>query len=482
MVFSSITFLFLFLPCLLLVFFVAPIFLRSCILLIASFLFYFWGSAEQTYLVILSIGINYLCGLSLDYFKATHLRRSALVVGLAANIGLLFYFKYFNFFIDSTSLVLSYLNFEAIELARVTLPIGISFFTFQAMSYVIDAYRGSVPVQRNPIYLALYILLFPQLIAGPIVRYIDIRSDLTRPSPTLEMVVDGITRFIIGLAKKVLIANTMGEIADTIFAASPSQFGADVAWLGIIAYTLQIYFDFSGYSDMAIGLGRIFGFRFLENFNFPYCAKSITDFWRRWHISLSTWFRDYLYIPLGGNRISRFRTFVNLYIVFILCGLWHGAGWTFVFWGFWHGSWLVFERSSFGQRISALAPLFARTYTLLIVIVGWVFFRSESFSYAWNYLLRLLSVGSNGPVNILLSKFLTIENILFFSAALLASTPIFQRYVIKIRESYSDSHSIFEYRGIAALLFAYPYYILIFGLSVLRLAANQYNPFIYFRF
>ncbi|MCA8923022.1 MAG: MBOAT family protein, partial [Planctomycetes bacterium] len=382
MVFSSTFFLFFFLPALLVFYGAArSLRLRNAVLLVASLAFYAWGELGYVFLLLGSIGANYGFGLWIAGAVERGAARRALVVAVATNLGLLGVVKYTHMFVGWAGVALGALGVAQVDpMPPLHLPLGISFFTFQALSYVIDVYRGVVPAQRSPWKLALYVSLFPQLIAGPIVRYADLAAELDARSVTTADVAAGARRFVVGLGKKVLIANALSVPADRIFALPAEQLGLEVAWLGIACYTLQIYFDFSGYSDMAIGLGRMFGFHFLENFDYPYVSRSIREFWRRWHISLSTWFRDYLYIPLGGNQGSATRTYVNLVLVFALCGLWHGASLTFVAWGLFHGVFLVGERLAAGK---VRAPrLLQHLYVLVAVMVGWVLFRAESFAHA----------------------------------------------------------------------------------------------------
>jgi alginate O-acetyltransferase complex protein AlgI len=365
-----------------------------------------------------------------------------------------------------------------IVLAPVHLPIGISFFTFQAMSYIIDIYRGTNPAQRNPVDLALYISLFPQLVAGPIVRYHDIAKQIGNREITAEDFSTGSRRFIAGFAKKMIIANPLGEIADTIFALPASDISPEIAWLGIICYTLQIYFDFSGYSDMAIGLGRMFGFKFLENFNYPYIALSIQEFWRRWHISLSNWFRDYLYIPLGGNRVSNFRVYFNLVTVFVLCGLWHGASWNFLIWGLIHGAFLVIEKLGLG-RLLDYAPRFVRHfYVLLVVILAWVFFRVETLPDAVTFLQAMFDLSGNEKMHSDIGVHYNDSVIFAVIIGCLLSTPVLRylsdKLLVKLRRI-SGMKLILDASTIAC-------YVSVFYLAITYLAAGTYNPFIYFRF
>ena len=339
MLFSTMTFVYMFLPIVLLLYLVTKKELHNPILLIVSIVFYAWGEPKYLAIMLLTILINYFGAIAINKFQAH--KKPILIATIIGNLAFLIYFKYFNFLIDNCN-NLFHANFEPLN---IIMPIGISFYTFQALSYVIDVYRGECNVQKDIYKLALYICLFPQLIAGPIVKYHDIAEQIDSREVNFEKVSYGVKRFIIGLSKKMLIANTMGAIADKIFIQDPHTFSHLTAWLGAIAYSFQLYFDFSGYSDMAIGLGAIFGFKFLENFNYPYISKSITEFWRRWHISLSTWFKQYVYISLGGNRVGKLKTLRNLGIVFLLTGIWHGAAWNFVIWGIWHGIFIILEKT-----------------------------------------------------------------------------------------------------------------------------------------
>ena len=351
MVFSEPAFLFWFLPLLLGAYFLCPRAGRNALLLAASLIFYAWGEGGFVLVMLASIGMNYAFGLLIERRVSTHKTCAALWLGIIANLLLLAAYKYTGFVSSNLCGLLRWWGVDTADPLPVHLPIGISFFTFQAMSYLVDVHRRQVPAQRNPLHVALYISMFPQLIAGPIVRYRDIARQIVDRAVTRQGFASGIRRFAIGLGKKVIIANSLAWPADQIFTIPNHELTTAVAWWGVTCYTLQIYFDFSGYSDMAVGLGRMFGFEFMENFNYPYIARSMTDFWRRWHISLSTWFRDYLYIPLGGNRRGRARTLVNLALVFFLCGLWHGASWTFAIWGLYHGLFLILERRGGGNDV-----------------------------------------------------------------------------------------------------------------------------------
>ena len=413
MVFSTPIFLFLFLPAVLVLNYIIPkkyIAAKNVVLLIASLFFYAWGEPKNVLLMLLSIAVNYVCGLLLGRFDSDEKKRKVVLwASVVFNLGLLFFFKYFSFVTGGL--------FPVIKL-----PIGISFFTFQIMSYTIDVYRRSVEPQKSLLKLALYISLFPQLIAGPIVRYIDVEKQLTYRECTAEKTARGMIRFSMGLAKKVIVSNTVAAICDGIF-GSTNTVPAFTAWVGVICYALQIYFDFSGYSDMAIGMGHMLGFDFLENFNYPYVSCSVQEFWRRWHISLSSWFRDYLYIPLGGNRRGKVRTYINLIIVFACTGLWHGASLSFIVWGLWHGLFLVIERLGFKKVLDKLPKFIGWIYTMLVVLVGWVFFRADTLPAAMKYLGEMFSF-SGGVAN----GMAQFDNLSFIITviAIILCTPVYQ--------------------------------------------------------
>jgi len=463
-VFSSVIFLFAFLPLTLAVYFALPGRVRNGVLLAASLLFYVSGEPVYLWVMLASITFNYGFGLAVAAARG-RLKRGVLAGAVLVNIGLLGFFKYAAFFTTTLNSTLS----TALTVPAVALPVGISFFTFHALSYVFDIYRGNAPAQRNPFALALYILLFPQLIAGPIVRYHAIAPQLRKREITAESFTEGIYRFVIGLSKKVLIANVVARVADTVFALDPAQIGTALAWLGIACYTLQIYFDFSGYSDMAVGLGLMFGFRLPENFNYPYAARSIQDFWRRWHITLSTWFRDYVYIPLGGNRKGAVRTYLNLYIVFFLTGLWHGASWTFVLWGLLHGTFLVVERLGFARVLEWLPRLAQHGYALLVVMCAWVLFRSDTLPYAVGYLARMFSLSPEGTIYHL-SLYLDMRTILALLMGVLFS--FHSAALLKMRVVQPEAAAVVRLAACAGL----------FILCAMTLVVNTYNPFIYFRF
>ena len=381
MVFSSPVFVFAFLPCLLLVYFCVGKRLRNGVLLLFSLFFYAWGEPKNILIMLLSIGVNYGLGLGIS---RTEKKKWLLILALVFDLGMLFLFKYLNFAVE----IWNGLGILPVRTAQIALPIGISFYTFQIMSYVIDVYRGKCEAQRNLLHLSLYVSLFPQLIAGPIVRYVDVAAQIEDRETRREDFVQGALRFARGFSKKILIADQLSVLADTVFAGNcPSL---PLHWMGMIAYSLQIYYDFSGYSDMAIGLGKMFGFDFLENFRFPYAAASVQDFWRRWHISLSGWFRDYLYIPLGGNRKGQGRTYLHLLIVFFLTGLWHGASFNFIVWGLYYAFFLIMERAFLGAKLKKAPGWLRHLYTLLVVMIGWVFFRAENLPAAVSFLRGLV--------------------------------------------------------------------------------------------
>ena len=466
MLFSSMSFIFIFLPLVCLIYFIVRPNLRNYVLLAASILFYAWGEPEYLAIMLLTILVNY--GGAILMNKHPKYKKGFLAATIITNLGFLTYFKYFNFFIGNLN-ELFHGNLDFIE---VLMPIGISFYTFQAISYVVDVYRGEVSVQRDIFKLSLFICLFPQLIAGPIVKYNDIADQIDHREADFDKLALGVKRFIIGLAKKVLIANTLGAVADKIFVQAPDTLQTSVAWIGSLAYSFQLFFDFSGYSDMAIGLGLIFGFHIKENFNYPYISKSITEFWRRWHISLSTWFKQYLYIPLGGNRVSKSRNYLNLSIVFLLTGFWHGASWSFVIWGIWHGVFIIFEKIS-GWHKESSAKLVNATkhlYTVFVFVIGWVIFRADNIAYAWTYIKNMFGFVRSHDVLYEMSYYVDNIEIIAFVAAFLCSVPLFSN-ILHIKQ---------ERRLLNWLVNAW--LLILFLLSVASMAASTYNPFIYFRF
>jgi alginate O-acetyltransferase complex protein AlgI len=457
------------------------------LLLAASVIFYAKGGRIYTVLMLASIGFNYAMAIAVDRGRGTPAARRRLTAAVAVNLTVLGIFKYANFFVDNVNSLLTTLGVgpsRTLAFPRLLLPIGISFFTFHAISYVVDVYRRDATAQKSPVHAALYLLLFPQLIAGPIIRYRDLADQLARRVVALEDFAYGTRRFIIGLAKKVLIANVVAGPADRIFAMPPAQLSAAHAWLALSCYTLQIYFDFSGYSDMAIGLGRMFGFRFPENFRWPYIASSVQGFWRRWHISLSTWFRDYLYIPLGGNRVPLPRQYRNLVLVFFLCGLWHGASWNFVIWGLWHGTFLVIERVA-GPPASAKAragsaSIWGHAYTLLVVMIGWVFFRVETLPAAVVFLKAMAGQGQALPTPLTVWFYLTSELWVALAAGVIGSTPWVPALAARLEQAPGRTGRTgltgdIELVGTLAL-------VALLGACILQMSARTYNPFIYFRF
>ncbi len=470
MVFSSTLFLFIFLNVVLIVNFLLKE-LRNIFLLIASLFFYAWGEHALVFIMISSICFNYTFGLLIEHFQNNEQEsqtKMMLFAGIAANLSILIYYKYFGFILENISFLGLNFNFNA---ASIALPVGVSFFTFQNISYLIDVYRKTVKPQKNLVHLGLYISLFPQLIAGPIVRYVDICKEIKHRVITKSLFVEGLIRFIRGMGKKVLIANNLGLIVDKTFAAPTDEIGFVLAWLAIICYSLQIYFDFSGYSDMAIGIGKMLGFNFKENFNYPYIATSVKEFWRRWHISLSTWFRDYLYIPLGGNRKGNFRTYVNLLIVFFITGIWHGASWNFIVWGLFHGTFLLIERNvsfSLPKNLKFLS----RIYLLLVVMISWVLFRAETLEYAIGYIKQLFTFAP-GTYHY---PFVYVNNYSIFILCLgiLFATPL--------RKYLSERFFIPRMNSGVLLTTKFLFYILLFSFSILELSQSTYNPFIYYRF
>ncbi|EKV56861.1 alginate O-acetylation protein algI [Brachyspira hampsonii 30446] len=470
MLFSSMIFLWLFLPVVFILYYVIDKRFRNVLLLIASIIFYAWGGVSYTLIMFSSIIINYFFALLID--KAIEendksKKKIYLSLCVIVNLSILGYFKYTDFAI---SIINSISGKEVISLKNIVLPIGISFYTFQALSYVIDVYREHNKAQKNIINLALYISFFPQLIAGPIVKYHDIDSQITNRTESLENISYGIKRFIYGLSKKVILANMFALSCDEILKQPIGDIGTALAWVAAILYTLQIYYDFSGYSDMAIGLGYMFGFKFLENFNYPYISKSVQDFWRRWHISLSTWFKEYLYIPLGGNRRGKYFTYLNLLIVFFATGLWHGASFNFILWGLWHGLFLVIERIFLGRLLEKNKLKFINhIYVILVFVLGWVLFRANDLSHALD-LYKLMFSYHESPYTV--RYFFYPQTQVCFIFGILFSG-IFQSLFPKIREAVFSSR--------VYILESIIQFILLF-ICIMYLVNGTYNPFIYFRF
>ncbi|MDU2158343.1 MBOAT family O-acyltransferase [Clostridium sp.] len=430
MLFSSSVFIFIFLPLVLFLYYISGKKIRNYILLLASLIFYAWGGVNYLKILMVSILINYIFGLLIDKtVDRSHLRKFILILGIILNLALLFYYKYYDFFIENINNILN-MN---LELKRIVLPIGISFFTFQGMSYIIDIYRNDGKVNKNIFSVALYISFFPQLVAGPIIKYKIIDEQIRVRKESIDYFSYGINRFVIGLGKKIIISDMLGAISDNIFLLANSS-GIDMitAWIGAICYTLQIYFDFSGYSDMAIGLGHLFGFKFPENFNYPYISRSITEFWRRWHISLSTWFKEYLYIPLGGNR--RGNVYFNLFVVFLVTGLWHGASWNFVIWGLWHGMFMIIERVIRNENWYKKIPSFIKIFiTLFIVIIGWVLFKATTLEEGLKYLSIMFGLSNFSNITFEYTYFISRKFIVLIIIGIMASTPIFKKIFNRYR-------------------------------------------------
>lgn len=468
MVFSSFTFLWIFLPVVLTGALITQKRGSNLFLLCMSLFFYAWGEPKYIVLLVMTISFNYVCGLLIDRNKNTFHKKVLTAITVFINLLLLAYFKYFNFLAGSVNALI---RPDAIPLRKIALPIGISFYTFQAISYIIDLSRGTIDVQRSWIDLALYISFFPQLVAGPIVKYKDISPSLHCRTLTLDKTVRGLERFCFGLAKKVLLANTLGYTVDEILSHPINDLSSLLCWTAAVFYTLQIYFDFSGYSDMAIGLANVLGFTFRENFNFPYLSASIREFWRRWHISLSTWFRDYLYIPLGGNRKGNARTVINLFIVFFTTGLWHGAQWNFAVWGLFHGFFMILERfiPSKGQT-SRINTVLSHLYTMLVVCVGWVLFRADDLTMAAEQLKQMFIISGSGNWNF--SEIVDPLTFVIFVISMLLSFGAGSQILKYTRIKHPKFSDVFE--GTAAIVCLF--------LSIVMLANASHNPFIYFRF
>lgn len=468
MLFSSIVFLFTFLPVVLILYYLLPVRFRNVILLLASLVFYAWGEPVYLFLMLLSILFNYFSGL--DIARNLQDKRAAkrsLVFNLIINLAVLGFFKYEGFVLDTLNGILPvHISYHALPL-----PIGISFYTFQILSYIIDVYRGNVKVQTNLPNFALYVTMFPQLIAGPIVQYADVDEQLASRETSRTKFGEGSMYFIRGLAKKVLLANTSGMIFTEVSGLAKGNIAVMTAWLGAFAYMFQIYFDFSGYSDMAIGLGKMFGFEFNMNFNYPYLAKSITEFWRRWHISLSSWFRDYVYIPLGGNRVSKIKHIRNLLIVWFLTGLWHGAAWNFVAWGLYYGVILIIEKYLLSPVLDRLPDVVRHIYSIVLVVIGWVLFFSSSFGQAADYIRVMFGAGAHGFAD-RESMYLLTSNLILWLILIFGSTPLVHfRYEHMLRSKKWNTTIINSV-----------VYAALFIVCIAYLVTETYNPFLYFRF
>jgi alginate O-acetyltransferase complex protein AlgI len=477
MVFSSLTFVCLFLPSVLAVYFVAPRSARNLVLVVASAVFYIWGGRIAILLVGASIAVNFAVGRAIA--DADQARRQRLIAwSVAGNLLVLIIFKYTSFIIANVNSLLDAFGNWRLPDPAIPLPLGISFFTFHIISYLVDVYRGSAQAQRSPAAFALYIINFPQLIAGPIIRYRPIAGQLDHRPVSFDDVDIGVARFAAGLAKKLLIANPIGAVGDHLFAVAPSDLPIWAVWLAVVCFALQIYFDFSGYSDMAIGMARMFGFRFPENFNYPYSATSIKDFWRRWHMTLSAWFRDYVYVPLGGSRGGTWSTVRNLWIVFLLCGAWHGASWNFIIWGAWHGLFLSIERNELVQRVLSRMPNALRTaYVLLVVLIGWVFFRVTSLDLALDVLARMFALEAGAATMLPVSSHVAAPTLLLIVIAACFALPIWPRLKERIQKMTGTPAEQVVYDVARA--------VVIGAVTVLCLATmtiDQNNPFIYFRF
>ena len=471
MVFSSLEFLFLFLPITLALYYMVParlLWLRNIVLLAVSLVFYGWGEPLYVFLMIFTITADYVFGYLIGRYSSDRKKaKTVLVLAVILNLGLLGFFKYYDFFVTNLALIPGLGFLKPLKLG---LPIGISFYTFQALSYVIDVYRADAVYQKNIISFGAYVTLFPQLVAGPIVRYKDVDDQLNGRVESVPLFASGVRTFTAGLAKKVLFANVAGQLWESFRAAPEGSLSVVGAWVGIIMYTFQIYFDFSGYSDMAIGLGKMLGFRFLENFNYPYIAQSITDFWRRWHMSLSTWFREYVYFPLGGSRCSAFKTYRNLFVVWFLTGFWHGASWNYIFWGLYYFLLLVFEKAFFGKLLDKLPVFVRRIYTMFFVIIGWLLFVSEDIGAGFVYLKNMFGIGAGGFCGSG-DIYDILRNLPFIVILCVACTP----YPKKLFYSKYASRPSIRWAasvGCAALIL----------LCTAYLVSSSFNPFLYFRF
>lgn len=466
MVFSSTVFLCIYLPLVLLGYYICPAKQRNLFLLIASLVFYAWGEPKYVFLMIFSILINYAFGILMDKNRGNEKKlKLMLVVSVVIDLGLLGVFKYTDFIISNINSLFG----AGFDLMNIALPIGISFYTFQAMSYTIDVYRDDVRVQKNLIDFGMYITMFPQLIAGPIVRYSDVEDQLHERNVTAQTFSDGVMRFTVGLGKKVLLANQIGAVWTEIYALG-GECSALMAWIGAAAFTFQIYFDFSGYSDMAIGLGKMFGFRFPENFRYPYESVSITDFWRRWHITLSTWFREYLYIPLGGNRRGFARQALNLLIVWSLTGFWHGAGWNFIMWGLYYFVILFAEKLFLLKALDKLPKFFRHVYALLLIVIGWVIFASDDVNVLLPYLGSMF--GASGVLGGLDVYWLTTKGVLLIVCGI-ASTQLPKKLFVEATGAVEEK-AAFTIKSVLTLL--------LLAVSMIFLIGDSYNPFLYFRF
>lgn len=470
MLFSSMSFIFVFLPLVLGAYFLVRRSLRNYVLLASSIIFYAWGEPEYFTVMIAVAAVNYLAALLMERFARW--RKVLLTGALGVDLGILIYFKYTGFILENINALCR----SDIDILQVAMPIGISFYIFQAISYLIDVYRKETAAQRDFFKLLLYVAFFPQMIAGPILKYHDVAEYLECRQESLEKFAYGLKRFICGLGKKMLIANVLGEVADRVFEGNGIYYPAWMSWVGVLAYSFQIYYDFSGYSDMAIGLGSLFGFKFMENFNYPYISGSVTEFWRRWHISLSTWFREYLYIPLGGNKVAKWRHILNLFIVFLATGIWHGASWNFVLWGVWHGTFLTVEKF-FGagkKELKRWRKISRYIWCMTVVFFGWIFFRAESIADAGVMVLRMFGLAGKSKILLPWQMFLSNEELIAFLAAVLCIFPVWGKWMGLSAEEREVPlrRRVMVNAGL----------LMIFLLSVVKLSSATSNPFIYFRF
>lgn len=470
MVFSSLEFLLMFLTVTLLVYFIVPLKIRNIVLLIVSLIFYGWGEPVYVFLMIFTIAVDYIFGLLVERNLKKDDRKRAktcLVLSIVINLSILGFFKYYDFFVSNLRLIP---GLSGLPLLGLSLPIGISFYTFQALSYVIDVYRGDTGAQHNAAAFGAYVTLYPQLIAGPIVRYKDVDDQLTEREHSVPLFADGVRTFVAGMGKKVLLANMAGQLWE-YFKATPTDERTVVgAWLGMLCYTFQIYFDFSGYSDMAIGLGKMIGFRFLENFNYPYISKSITEFWRRWHISLGTWFREYVYIPLGGNRCSRVKNLRNIFIVWFLTGFWHGASWNYILWGLYYFVLLMIEKTFLLEKLKKAPAAVSHIYTMFFVVIGWLLFVFEDLSTGVVWLGNMFGVGVSGVASGS-DVYNLLRNLIFFAILVVACTPLPKKLWKKFTDSSAAVKTISAVGCTLMLLLCMAY-----------LVDSTFNPFLYFRF
>ena len=470
MVFSSLVFIFVFLPITLFIYYLSPKKLKNLVLLISSLIFYAWGEPIYIFLMIFTTVFSYVSAILIDKYKSKKTSSLAIfILSVAVNLSVLCFFKYYGFFIDNINNLFS-MN---IKFKKLPLPVGISFYTFQTLSYIIDVYLKKVPVQKNIISFSTYVTMFPQLVAGPIVKYGDINKQLENRKESLDKFGEGVSYFIRGLSKKVLLANNIGLLWSNVKALSPDKISVFSAWLGILAFTFQIYFDFSGYSDMAIGLGKFFGFDLMENFNYPYISKSVTEFWRRWHISLGSWFREYVYIPLGGNKKGALKQYRNLFIVWFLTGFWHGANWNFIIWGLYFGILITLEKIFVLKWLDKLPNFISHVYALIIIIVGWAIFEFENTSVLFSFIKTMFGMGSNTFIDNQ-SIYYLYTNLFLFILAIIFSTPLPKKLFKKLIYNV-------KLKPYAKLIVPTIYLILIL-LCTTYLVNETYNPFLYFKF